>query len=229
MSEQQFCRKNFLSQQILSNIEDLKAQLTTSLLDAGFMTLDQQEKSSLNRVRFYSRKRNFVEIPNRYNVNSSNDLILNSVVSWSFYPKLLRREGKGWRNIANNQSVSLHPTSVNKGVDRPPQSLSFYHIMQSSNKFYNAHETSPVENFAIALVCGDAEFKMFAGVIVIDGNRVRFSLDDWKTMVAIKALRTQIRQIMSQSFRNPGCPLSTQQQAWLDIWQRIFSNVNDEA
>ena len=48
-SEYQFCRKNFLSPQTLSNIEDLKAQLTTSLVDAGFLTLGEVENVALNR------------------------------------------------------------------------------------------------------------------------------------------------------------------------------------
>lgn len=132
----------------------------------------------LSRVRFYSRRRYFVEIPDRYNANNSNEQMLNSVIAWSFYPKLLTRDGKGWRNIANNQAVSLHSTSVNKGVGNSLKWLSYYHIMQSSNKyvtpipqvstpplttnprFYNAHETSSVEDFAVALACGDAEFKV---------------------------------------------------------------------
>lgn len=223
MPEHQFCRKNFLSAQTLSNVEDLKAQLTTALVDAGFMKLNDTEKASLNRVRYYSRKRNFVELPTTYNANNDNDLILNSVIAWSFYPKLLRRDGKGWKNIANNQAVSLHPTSVNKGMDHPSRWLSFYHIMQSSNKFYNAHETSPVEDFVVALVCGEAEFKLYSGVVVIDGNRVRFSLDDWKTISVIRALRTQVRQVMAQSFRSPGSPISPQQRKWLTIWEKIFT------
>lgn len=48
-SDFHFCSKNFLSQQTLSNIEDLKSQLTTSLVDAGFVSLNDSEKSSLNR------------------------------------------------------------------------------------------------------------------------------------------------------------------------------------
>jgi len=223
MPETQFCRKNFLSSQTLSNIEELKAQLTTSLVDAGFLKLNDTEKASLNRVRYYSRKRSFVEVPGHYNTNNGNDLILNSVIAWSFYPKLLRREGKGWKNVANNQAVSLHPTSVNKGMDRSPQWLSFYHIMQSSNKFFNAHETSPVEDFAVALLCGEAEFKIYSGVIVIDGNRIRFSMDDWWTISVVRALRTQIRQIMTQFFRSPGRPISPEQQEWLVIWEKIFT------
>jgi len=63
---------------------------------------------------------------------------------------------------------------------------------------------------------------MYSGVIIVDGNRLRFRVDDWKSMVVVKALRTNIRQIMSQAFRNPGRRLSRQQQAWFDIWQKIF-------
>jgi ATP-dependent RNA helicase DHX29 len=93
-------------------------------------------------------------------VNSTSDLVTTSVIAWSFYPKLLSREGKGWRNVANNQAVSLHPTSVNKQADASIKWLSFYHIMQARNKFYNAHETSAVDDFAVALLCGEAEFKV---------------------------------------------------------------------
>lgn len=72
----------------------------------------------------------------------------------------MTRDGKGWRNVANNQNISLHPTSVNKRVDPSVQWLSYYHIMQTRNRFYNAHETSAVESFAVALLCGDLEFKV---------------------------------------------------------------------
>lgn len=49
MPEQQFCRKNYLSQQTLSNIEDLKAQLTGSLAEAGFIDLAGAERAALHR------------------------------------------------------------------------------------------------------------------------------------------------------------------------------------
>ena len=65
---------------------------------------------------------------------------------------------------------------------------------------------------------------MYSGVVVVDGNRIRFSLDEWKTLLALKALRGQLRQIMTQAFRSPGRALSTQQRAWLDVWQKMFSD-----
>ena len=93
----------------------------------------QSPRAELIRARFYSRQRHFVEIPKDYDANV-NDLVINSTIAWSFYPKLIVRDGKGWRNVANNQSVSLYPTSVNKGITNPSKYLSYYHIMQSSNK-----------------------------------------------------------------------------------------------
>jgi hypothetical protein len=106
------------------------------------------------------RNRQFFIVPERVDVNSANDTIINSVIAWSFYPKLMTRENKTWRNVANNQNVSLQGTSVNKRADPSIQWLSYYHIMQSRNRSYNAHETSAVESFAVALLCGDLEFKV---------------------------------------------------------------------
>ncbi|KAJ3560120.1 hypothetical protein NPX13_g9418 [Xylaria arbuscula] len=126
----QYCKKNYLSSQTLSNIEDLKGQLLVSLVDAGFLQLTHDERQQLNRLRYSSRRRQFFELPQRVNINSDNDLVSGAVIAWSFYPKLLLRENKGFRNIGNNQSISLHPSSVNKG-NADLKWLSYYHIMQS--------------------------------------------------------------------------------------------------
>lgn len=134
--EFQFCRKNFLSQQTLANIEDLKGQLLVSLADSGFLSLTEEERRTLARLRFAQgrrRQQNFYEVPRRVNTNSENDLISSSVIAWSFYPKLLVRDTpgtKGLRNIGNNQNISLHPSSVNRGF-LDIKWLSYYHIMQS--------------------------------------------------------------------------------------------------
>ncbi|KZF21446.1 P-loop containing nucleoside triphosphate hydrolase protein [Xylona heveae TC161] len=222
VSEFQFCRKNCLSQQTLFNIEDIKSQILASVIDAGFLQLDGTSRAALNRSRFSSKQRQFFKLPESVDKNSENDLISGSVIAWGFYPKLLLREGKGWRNVSNNQTVSLHPTSVNKGTTSAKW-VSFYHIMQSSNRFYNAHETSAVESFAIALLCGDAEFRMYAGLVILDGNRIRFSVNDWKAMLAIKILRQRLREIMARRYQHPTKSLTSPQQKWLDIWQQVFA------
>ncbi len=64
---------------------------------------------------------------------------------------------------------------------------------------------------------------MYAGVFILYGNRARFAVSDWKTMLVIKTLRARMRDIMTKSFKNPGKPLTVQQQKWFDVWQKIFS------
>ncbi|KAG6189821.1 hypothetical protein E4U27_006153 [Claviceps purpurea] len=226
--EFQYCRKNYLSQQTLANIEELKGQLLVSLADSGFLSLTEEERRALSHLRFAQGRRQhqqiFYEVPRRVNINSDNDLISSSVIAWSFYPKLLVRDsagGKGFRNIGTNQFISLHPKSVNRGIP-DVKWLSYYHIMQAKT-VYHAHETTAVEPFAIALLCGDVRCDMFSGVIVLDGNRGRFALPDWKTMLCVKVLRTRLRDILTRSFRQPGKLPTAQQEKWLDVWQTLFT------
>lgn len=98
-----------------------------------------------------------------------------------------------------------------------------------AKQFYNAHETTAVEDFAITLLCGDVRCDMYAGVLILDGNRGRFAVSDWKTILVIKTLRSRLRDIMTKTFRNPGKLLNAQQQNWMDVWQRIYSAVQENS
>lgn len=219
-SEHQFCRRNFLSAQTLANIEDLKAQLLSSLVEAGFVVLDKGD-----RIVPPSRGQRFVTIPSQYNTNNEHEILVTSVIAWSFYPKLLVREGRGWRNVCNNQTVSLHPTSVNKGsANTRIKHLSFYHIMQSASKFTNAHETSPVPTPAIALLLGSTTtFNLYAGVFAIDGNRMKFAVKKWKTLVAIKMLRTRINEMVRARLRSPSRAVGKREEKWMEVWRRVMA------
>ncbi|KAF9696290.1 hypothetical protein EKO04_005262 [Ascochyta lentis] len=221
-SEMQFCHKNFLSPQNLGNIEDLKAQLLSSLVEAGFVQMSPDERRALSRYRSTTRHRIFVAVPSQYDTHSSNDLLVNSVIATAFYPKLLTREGKGWRNISNNQTVSLAPTSVNKGTNTA-KFLSYYHIMQSSNKFYNAHSTSIAHPLPMVLmVAADMDFKLHAGVVSFPGNVVKFAVREWRAAVALKVLRRRVKEVLSASWKNPGRVLGEREREWLGIFERVF-------
>lgn len=42
-------------------------------------------------------------------------------------------------------------------------------------------------------------------------------------MLAIKVLRTRLREMLNKSFRQPGKLPTAQQEKWLDTWQRLFT------
>ena len=64
---------------------------------------------------------------------------------------------------------------------------------------------------------------MFTGVMILDGNRARFSVPDWKSMLVIKVLRARLRDLLTRTFRQPAKLPSAQQEKWLDVWQTIFT------
>jgi ATP-dependent RNA helicase DHX29 len=63
---------------------------------------------------------------------------------------------------------------------------------------------------------------MYAGVLILDGNRARFSVTDWKTLLVMKMLRLRLTEVLTRSFRTPGKGLMAHHERWLGIWQRIF-------
>ena len=257
--EQHFCRKNFLNPQSLANVEDLKAQLLSNLADSGFIKLDGAERHALSRVQNtssspYSRKpHTFVQIPSHLDLHSANTKFQQAVISWAFYPKLLLRDGNGWRHVANNQAVSLHPTSILRlapPTSTPmPRFLSFYSILQSAttaSKNYNANSITPANPFALVLlVGGKVEFHPTAHVVSVDGARLRFSLIDYnspngtgkgsmnvsdsaakkafKTLIALKYLRKRLDDVVRLKWKKGG--VGGNMPADLENWWCIWEEL----
>lgn len=158
-----------------------------------------------------------------YNANNENDLLTTSVIALAFHPHILTREGKGWRNISNNQYVTLSPTSVNKGsTSTNLKLLSYYNIMQGGNKLLTASHTSIVHPLPLLLMASDVGFNLYAGVVTLDGNRLRFSVRDGKTLLMLKHIRLKIREIIDFKLRKPGADLDSRQKRWFDIFLALF-------
>ena len=168
-------------------------------------------------------------IPQRYTMNSNNEFGVNSVIAMALYPRLLLRERQGWRNVANNQQVNISQRSVNYGVSSSAVTwLSFYQSMQTKSKNPTVFETSLVPEAAIVVLLGEAECKMYAGVITLEGGKIRFSIRDWKTMIALKVLRTKIEEAFVRSYRTAGLSPSLVDAKWLNIWQQIVASRKAE-
>ncbi|KAK5065094.1 hypothetical protein LTR84_000930 [Exophiala bonariae] len=216
---QDFCRKTHISDQAMSQVEDQKVQLLVYLVDAGVVSFEADEKTTLNRARLGSGRRGgtFYTIPDRYN-RSVGNRALTAIIAMALYPRVLAREGKGWRNVYSNQQVSLIARSINHGNSRAPSWLSFYEAMQSRSGSLNVFETSAIPDSALAVLLGDAEFKFFAGVLNLDSGKVRLSVRHWRQLMAIKILRERIAAVLDAVFRRPSDAMNAENWKWVELW-----------
>lgn len=63
---------------------------------------------------------------------------------------------------------------------------------------------------------------MYAGIISLDGNRVRFKVRDWKTMLALRVLSTRIREVIAQALKTPKKELSADHKQWLGLFLQVL-------
>ncbi|KAG0148747.1 hypothetical protein CROQUDRAFT_669777 [Cronartium quercuum f. sp. fusiforme G11] len=221
----QFCRKNLLSLQNLMQIEELRIQFFGYLLDAGFIDLESDQRT-------YSNSRSkFCTVPAAYDTNAHDPKIVMGCVGAAMFPKLLIRDNNGftksgyssqtqgaWRTMSNSAPASIHPSSVNYTSGRRPdfgdaKFVTYFNIMQSK-KLY-VWESGVVDEKAIFLLCGEADFKLPAQSVILD-RKIKASMNP-KTLLALKLLRQRFQLLFNQKMKNPSKPLSENQQKWFDL------------
>lgn len=212
---QQFSQKYHLSHFQLRQLEEQKIQLFNYLLDAGLMPLTEDEHAALQRARYSKSNQHVFDVPTRYDRLSS-DSTINAITAMAFYPKVLRREGQGYRNVYSNQQIQIAPTSIIRLTSRPPEWLCYLEATQTKNGRLNAFHCSKVTHAVLFLLLGQADFRFFAGVVDIDHGRIRLSLRRWREILALQYLRFQINKVMLGFLAKPESPMSPTDQAWLD-------------
>ncbi|KAI1797739.1 P-loop containing nucleoside triphosphate hydrolase protein [Ganoderma leucocontextum] len=222
-----FCKTNYLSHQNLQQIEELRQQFLSYLVDSSFIHVDRAFVKELSRARYGRSKTRFVTVPPDLDANAGNAGIVHAALAAGLYPKILAVDAlKGeMKTITNNQAASFHPSSVNFKRRLPEfgvNHLSYFTLMHSK-KLY-AWETGPVEDMALLLLCGDAEFKLMADSVGID-RKVRFHISP-KASIALKLLRNNLSSILSAQFRTR--PLSESQVRWNEIAMMILGKVKPE-
>lgn len=162
----QFTSKNFLSPQSLQQIEELRQQYLSYLLDSGFVQLNDEARRELARARYTGRgKARFFRLPADLNAHSQSAAVLHAAAAAGLYPKLLAIDPRSHqlRTLGNNQPAGIHPSSVNfrmklSELPRGANHLVYFTIMHS-RKLY-AWETAAVDDRALFLLCGDVDFKV---------------------------------------------------------------------
>ncbi|KAF7347727.1 putative helicase C15C4.05 [Mycena venus] len=197
----QFCRNNYLSHQNLQQIEELRQQFLGYLIDSSFIQADKSFIRELTRARYGRNRTRFVMVPSDLDSNSSNVFLLNAALTAGLYPKILSIADGQMRTISNNQQASFHPSSVNFGrkpTDFGVNHLAYFTLMHSKRLY--AWETGPVDDVALVLLCGDADFKLVSNAAFID-RKVKFQVSP-KCNIALKFLRTHLASILAQQFRS---------------------------
>jgi ATP-dependent RNA helicase DHX29 len=187
------------------------------LVDGGLLTLSSEEKATLNRHRVsHMRRKDFYQIPERYGGTVSDDLLL-SLIAMSFYPRILTREGRGYRNVYMNQHVSLRRESVNHSSARPPKWLSFSEAMQTKTGNLNVFETSRIPDVALACLLGDAEIKMFSGVVSIDNGKIKLAVRYWRQAFVLKRVTKGVREMLDRRYTRPDEPWREADRLWIGV------------
>lgn len=217
----------------------LYIQYMTYLLDAGFVNVDDKTRREVvsGRFRFQAAKTRFMRVPAQFDTNSSSQAMLHAALGAALYPKLLVLDARNGalRTLTNNAPASIHPSSVNfkTRLDQLPRGihhLVYYTIMQSRRLF--AWETGAIDNRALLLLCGEADFKVRLAIfggggvpsrlfcrrtpltlcapvqfsarsLYIDRQRLRVTFYDLKVLLAIKVIRQRLVRALQASFRNP--------------------------
>ncbi|KAJ6621236.1 P-loop containing nucleoside triphosphate hydrolase protein [Mycena sp. CBHHK59/15] len=184
-----FCRVNYLSQQNLQQIEELRQQFLGYLIDSAFIQVEKAFIRELTRARYGRNRTRFVMVPPELDLNPSNVVLLNAALTAGLYPKILSIDHSNgqMRTISNNQSASFHPSSVNFGrkpIDFGVNHLSYFTLMQ-----------------------------LISNTAVMD-RKIKLQVSP-KCNIALKFLRTQLGSILAQKFR--GKPLTESQVLWSEI------------
>ncbi|TFY83774.1 hypothetical protein EWM64_g246 [Hericium alpestre] len=208
-----FCRKNFLSHQNLQQIEELRQQFMSYLIDSGFIQVDRNFVRELSRARYGRSRGKNLAVPSQYDVNSTNPALINAALAAGMYPKILTIDSNGsMHTISNNQLAAFHPSSVNfrrKPSEFGVNHLAYFTLMQSK-KLY-AWETGPVDDISLMLLCGECEYKLISDSASLE-RKIRFNIPP-KANIALKHLRSQLSSILASQLR--GKPLTESQLLWM--------------
>lgn len=159
----------------------------------------------------------------------SSDSVIIAVLALALHPKLLRREGQGYRNVYTNQHLQLAPTSINKTTIRPTKWLYYFEAAQTRQGRLNVFHTSGVSQATLALLIGEAEFDFFSGVVNIDNGRIRLSFRSWRELFSLQQLRLQAHRII-KSFLVKPCSLPQEaDQTWLDMMANVLNGSQSQS
>ncbi|KAI8981985.1 hypothetical protein BDF20DRAFT_912195 [Mycotypha africana] len=203
-----FCKENFLSEQNLEMIEDMKRQYLGLLVSIGFVRMGHHDRL---RDTTYDLKRSRIqlcEVPQAYDVHSYSVPVVNAALTAGLYPKLAEYLRPSQQFMNKSFELQIHPSSVlfQKQHTLLSDFLVYHTVVM--NKTGNAvkdkifmWETASVDAVAVILLSTDLRIKH---------KQRRIVLDDWlqfdcfaRTAVLLKYLRAELNNLLAEKMVHP--------------------------
>ncbi|KAF9393788.1 hypothetical protein BGX21_010619 [Mortierella sp. AD011] len=238
-----YCRKNFLSHQNLTMMEDMKKQFLGFLVGTGFVAVDGETKRELNKERFNHRI-SFCPVIPEYNTYQRSIPVLNAAITAGMYPKVMMRNDslKAYVTGPKQETVWIHPSSVNfakggaaaaaTGPDVSPWFV--FNSLVKSTRMY-VWESCRVGQFPLVLFGGELAVKHHAKLVTVD-KWIQFKCHA-KTAVVFKMMREELvggsnlgcraDKILQKRIDEPEKGTTEREDRWLQMIVAILEGEDD--
>ncbi|KAF9108800.1 ATP-dependent RNA helicase dhx29 [Mortierella sp. AM989] len=228
-----YCRKNFLSHQNLTMMEDMKKQFLGFLVSTGFVTVDGETKRELNKDRFNQRI-SFCPVIPEYNTYQRSIPVLNAAITAGMYPKVMMRNDtlKAYVTGPKQETVWIHPSSVNfakggaaaaaTGPDVSPWFI--FNSLVKSTRMY-VWESCRIGQFPLVLFGGELSVKHHAKLVTVD-KWIQFKCHA-KTAVVFKMMREELDKILQKRIDEPEKGTTEREDRWLQMIVAILEGEDD--
>ncbi|KAI7901054.1 P-loop containing nucleoside triphosphate hydrolase protein [Cokeromyces recurvatus] len=105
----QFCKNNFLSEQNLEMIEDMKRQYLGLLMSIGFVKISREDTNPYNTRQLGVQ---LCRVPEAYNSHSGSIAVVNAALTAGLYPKIAEYLKESKQIITKNMDLHIHPSSI---------------------------------------------------------------------------------------------------------------------
>ncbi|KAH9329485.1 hypothetical protein KI387_001593 [Taxus chinensis] len=187
--ERKFCWQNFLSQQTLQMMEDLRNQFCDLLSDIGFI-----DKSF---------------DPKAYNWYGADTEMVSAVLCAGLFPNVVqcKRRGKGQSFFTKQDGrVYLHPSSVNSFVSSFPLPYLVYSEKVKTTDIFIRDSTN-ISDYALLMFGGSLAPSQSGQEIEMLGGYLHFSASK-RIMQLVQNLRAELDRILQRKIDNPGLDIS---------------------
>ncbi|KAI8380367.1 P-loop containing nucleoside triphosphate hydrolase protein [Blakeslea trispora] len=225
-----FCKDNYLSEQNLEMIEDMKRQYLGLLISIGFVKpVDDAYKANP-----YEIKRSGIQlcqIPSLYNMHASSVPVINAALTAGLYPKVAEFMSQTKQIAHKNLSLEIHPSSILFQKEHTFTSeFLIYNTVVMNNSGGQANdrvymwETATVDPIAIVLLSTHMNIKYKQRQIILD-NWLYFKCFA-RTAVLLKFIRKELNKWLEDKMNQPDLDLTTRSERMLNALTKTLETCS---